>query len=185
MNNFLIIVFISLLIFPSRIQSVQDSPHNYLQIILEPTQYNCGFKDGRSLIINRNEFNMKLALTALGTELLGNESLIWDFSIHLEFRVKQNNIPSFIDSIKIQVPGHNLNFSRKHFMQLFSLPSDTSKILYSSGHYDINIAFYEFEFFTKKDTLCALILMPEIVISDGKKIFDKQEIIFCGLIRRE
>lgn len=184
MNNLLIIVFISLLIFPSRIQTTQDSPNNYLQIILEPTQYNYGFKDGRSLIIDRNEFTMKLALTALGTELLEKESLIWDFSLHLEFRVKQNNIPSFIDSIEIQVPGHNLNFSRKHFIKFFSLPSDTSKILYSSGHYDINLAFYEFDFFTKEDTLCSLILIPEIVISNGKKILDKQEIIFCGLIRR-
>ena len=185
MKKLLIPVLLSLLVLTcAEPAAAQDDPPNYLQIMLEPVNYNEGVKEGRMLIVDQNGVNIKHSLVALGTELSHNESLIWDFSYRLDLYSKGKNIVNFLDGIELQVPGKRLDFDRKHFIKFYSLPSDTSTIFYKDGPYEISLAFSEFEYVVSKDTLYAVVSIPDVVTADGETLIEAQRVKFRGIIRR-
>lgn len=184
MDKLFIPVLLSLLLFPLAEAAAQDDPPNYLQIMLEPVEYNEGVQDGRMLIVDLNGVNIKHSLIALGTELSHNESLIWDFSYRLDLYSKEKNIVNFLDGIELQIPGQQLDFDRKRFIKFYSLPSDTSTIFLKDAPYEISLAFSEFEYVLTKDTLYSVVYIPDVVTIDGENLIEAQKVKFRGIIRR-
>ena len=129
--------------------------------------------------LNINPFFKNISLIGEYDPSSSDSIVFYSLHLNFEFTNLENNVNRFYQFITYDI--NNISFFSKKFTstELFSLPSDTSKVFYKKYNYTQVIIFNEFNFRMAKDDAPEMKLkihFPDILNADNKVLYNRSTI---------